>query len=120
MTRLIRSVRFGVAGLSHAIKSEPNLRIHFLATIVVVATAVWLKIAALEWALVAGCVGAVMGFELLNTAIERMADRVTGETDPLIKQAKDTAAAAVLVVSIVAAVIGGIIFLPKAWAIWGG
>jgi diacylglycerol kinase len=51
----------------------------------------------------------------MNAAIERLADRITKEKDPLIGQAKDLAAGAVLIVSLVALVLGMIIFLPKLW-----
>lgn len=40
--------------------------------------------------------------ELLNTAIEKLADRVTGDTDPLIKRAKDMGPAAIFL-SLIAA-----------------
>ena len=73
----------------------------------------WLKIAAWEWCAVLLACGAVWAAELLNTAIERLADRVTMEREDIIRDVKDTAAGAVLVMSMAAAGVGLVIFLPK-------
>ena len=51
--------------------------------------------------------------ELVNTAIESVVDLVTTERKPLAKTAKDTAAGAVLVAAIMAAIVGLIIFVPR-------
>lgn len=51
--------------------------------------------------------------EGFNTAIEKLADRVTREQDPLIGAAKDVAAGAVLLMAVASVVVGLIIFLPK-------
>jgi diacylglycerol kinase (ATP) len=58
-----------------------------------------------------------MSLEMVNTALEAVVDLVTEEYRPLAKKAKDTAAGAVLISAIMAAVIGLIIFLPKIFAI---
>ena len=58
-------------------------------------------------------IGAVLSLELVNTAIEAVVDLVTEEYHPLAKVAKDTAAAAIFVIAVVAAIVGVIIFLPK-------
>ena len=51
--------------------------------------------------------------ELVNTAVESVVDLVTEERKPLAKVAKDTAAGAVLISAIMAAIIGCVIFVPK-------
>ena len=57
--------------------------------------------------------GLVIALELVNTAIESVVDLVTTERKPLAKTAKDTAAGAVLVAAIMAAIVGLIIFVPR-------
>ena len=57
--------------------------------------------------------GLVMALELVNTSIEAVVDLVTEERKPLAKIAKDTAAGAVLIAAIMAAIIGCVIFVPK-------
>ena len=58
-------------------------------------------------------IAVVIAGELINTAIEAVVDLVTEEYHPLAKVAKDTSAAAVFVIAIVAVIVGLIIFLPK-------
>jgi diacylglycerol kinase len=75
--------------------------------------AVSLRISSGEWLWIILAIGAVWFAEAVNTAIERLADAVTREHDPNIKFAKDCAAAAVLIASSVALLIGLIIFVPR-------
>lgn len=95
------------------------MRVHCVATFGVVVAGFSFALTAWEWIAVVLCIGLVISAECMNTAVERLADRVSRETDPLIKQAKDCGSAAVLVLAAMAAVIGGIIFVPKIWAAVG-
>jgi len=61
------------------------------------------------------CFGLVIGMELINTSIEKLVDLVSPEYHPLAEKVKDIAAGAVLFDSIIAAIIGLIIFVPKIW-----
>ena len=79
----------------------------------VFALAVW------EWVAITFCIGLVLSAECMNTALERLADRVSLETHPLIKHAKDCGSAAVLVVALMSAVVGGLVFVPKLLAVAG-
>lgn len=100
-------------GIGFGLRTQRNLRIHAWATLVAIGLGFWLGISAWEWCAVLMACGAVWAAELLNTAIERLADRVTLERDEIIRDVKDAAAGAVLVMSIAAAGLGMIIFLPK-------
>ena len=51
--------------------------------------------------------------EFFNTAIEYVVDLASPKIHPLAKAAKDTASAGVLMMAIIAAIIGLIIFAPK-------
>ncbi len=59
------------------------------------------------------CTALVLGLEIINTAIEKLSDVFTTSVHPLIKQVKDIAAGAVLLVSIISLVTGCIIFIPR-------
>ena len=72
-----------------------------------------IKISSLELCILLFCISSVIGAELINTSIEINVDLATSERNERAGQAKDIAAAAVLVVSLVSAIIGCIIFLPK-------
>lgn len=75
-----------------------------------------LKIGSKEWIAIIFSISLVFSFELINSAVEKLADVVSPEIHPVIKKAKDLAAAAVLVSSIAALIIGLLIFIPKVLA----
>ncbi|MBS2212566.1 diacylglycerol kinase family protein [Carboxylicivirga mesophila] len=84
-----------------------------MAAVGVVLLGFYFSLSSLEWVAVLLCIGFVFAMELLNSAIEALADFVSVEHQALIKKAKDMAAAAVLVAALVAFVVGLLIFLPK-------
>ncbi|MFN0079648.1 MAG: diacylglycerol kinase family protein [Prosthecobacter sp.] len=112
---VIRSFRPALVGLLWALKTQRNLQVHAFASVLVVAFGVWLQIATWEWCVVILAVGMVLAAELMNTALEVLADRVTQEREEAIRRVKDAAAAAVLVAALAALSVGLLIFLPKLW-----
>jgi diacylglycerol kinase len=118
MKRLFRSVGFAAVGLKTVFINEPNMRLHAVATASVLVAGVGLRISSLEWAVVIGCIGAVLALECINTSIECLADQVCPDQDPMIKQVKDAAAGGVLAMSIATAAIGGLVFIPKIMALF--
>lgn len=109
---LLRSFKYAGQGLALLLRSQRNARIHALASIAVIGAGFWVGISRMEWCVVVLAIAAVWATEGLNTAIEFLADEATKEYHPLIKKAKDAAAAAVLITAIGAAVVGMIIFGP--------
>ena len=103
---LPRRLRFARAGLAEAFVGESSFRTHVLATVVVFAGLLWLRPAPLWWAILSLTVALVLAAELVNTAIECLADHLHPETHPRIRVVKDCAAAAVLVVSLAALAVG--------------
>lgn len=100
-------------GLRILIDEETNARIHaIIAVFVIVIGFVW-NIHRYEWLAVLGAMGLVLVAEIINTAIERLADHVTPEQHPQIKIIKDLAAGAVLLSAIIAIVVGLIVFGNK-------
>jgi undecaprenol kinase len=108
--RLIKSFTFALQGFFHMLKNERNMQIHLIASVVVVVLAYVLSIPKVEKLILYLVIGIVMCLEAVNTAIERTIDLITKEYHPLAKQAKDIAAAAVFIFSIIAIVVGGMIF----------
>lgn len=110
-----RVASFGHAleGLAHMVKSEPNARIHAGATLVAVGMGFGLQVSRGEWTILLLCTGMVWMAELGNTALERFADAVHPGRHLAIKRAKDLAAGAVFVSALVAAICGGLIFIPR-------
>ncbi|POY36006.1 diacylglycerol kinase [Solitalea longa] len=111
--KLLNSFKYALNGLKISFVSEANLKIHLFITIIVVFSGFAVKLSAIEWCVILLCIGMVIGFELINTAIEKLADRVTVEHDPKIGLIKDIAAGAVFLSALIAVIVGAIIFLPK-------
>jgi diacylglycerol kinase len=117
--RLIRSFGHAFAGIGHGLRTQANMRIHFLAAAGVIAAGLLLQISPSEWAILVVTIMIVMSAELFNTAIEAMVDRVGREPHPLSKVAKDTAAGAVLIGAIGSVIVGLLIFGPRLLALIG-
>lgn len=79
----------------------------------VIAAGLVLHLSVTEWCICLVLFGLILSLELVNTAVESVVDLVTEERKPLAKVAKDTAAGAVLISAIMAAIIGCVIFVPK-------
>ena len=92
---------------------ERNMKIHCTMAALVIFFGLILHISVTEWCICFLLFVLIMGLELVNTAIEALCDLVTQEYKPLAKRAKDTAAGAVLIASIMAATAGLIIFIPR-------
>jgi diacylglycerol kinase len=94
---------------------ERNSTIHVAAAAFVLLEAVFFRISAIEWLIVAVIIAAVLAFEIFNSAIERLASRTSAGTglDPEIALIKDASAAGVLVSAVAATVIGMTIFFSR-------
>lgn len=113
----LRSFRYAAQGIVALIRGEHNARIHLVAALLAVASALWLRISSVEWCIVIILIGAVFALEAVNSAVEALADKISPDFSPLIKKAKDLAAAAVLFMAILAVVIAAVIFIPKLLAL---
>jgi diacylglycerol kinase (ATP) len=71
-----------------------------------------LRVSAGDWCWIILAISIVWTAEALNTAFEFLADAASPEFHPLVRDAKDVAAGAVLVTAIAAGIIGAIIFCP--------
>lgn len=96
-------------------RKERNTRIEGVIAVLAILTGWWLKISMIEWCLIIFCIGGVMTAEAINTSIEQLSDFHTFEIDPRIRDIKDTAAGAVLIMAILSILTGAIIFGPKLW-----
>lgn len=113
LKKFFHSFTYPIKGLKYAYRNEQNLAVDVGISLLVLIAGVIFKLEKTEWLVVILTIGAVISLELINTAIEAVVDMVTEEYHPLAKVAKDTSAAAVFIIAIVAAIVGLIIFLPK-------
>ena len=97
-------------GIVHTIKNERNFRIQMIFGILTVIACIILRVETWQFALVIVAIFFVLATELINTAVEAIADLCTkGEFHPLAKTAKDAAAGAVLLASVFAVVVGAVV-----------
>lgn len=111
--RRIGSFRFAWEGFKYFITSEHNAWIHIAVTLAVIGFGTYCKISRMEWIAVCIAIAFVFSAEILNTAIEKLCDIVMPQQHESIKHIKDISAAAVLLCSVIACIIGLLIFLPK-------
>lgn len=110
MNKFFNSVRCAYQGIRYALSTERNIRIHLFVFLLVLIAAYAFKISKIEFLVILAISAVNFSLELSNTAIERLADKVSPQYDKQIAVVKDVMAGAVLVSSIVAIVIGCIIF----------
>ncbi|WP_029275753.1 diacylglycerol kinase family protein [Pedobacter borealis] len=109
----IRSFKYAFNGLKLFFVNDHNGRVHLFAAIIAIGLSFYLKISNLEWIAILSVISAVFVAEILNSALEKLADVVSPDYHPKIKVIKDLAAAAVLVAAFLSVVVGAIIFIPK-------
>jgi diacylglycerol kinase len=97
-------------GLKAGVRGQSTMFVHFFAAAVVIVAAAVLGMNLYEWCLLLLCITSVITAEMFNSALESMAKAITGEPHPHLGNSLDIGAAAVLVASIAAAVVGAIIF----------
>jgi diacylglycerol kinase (ATP) len=107
---VIDSFNYAFEGIIHVLRTQRNLRIHFLAAILVFAAAIAVGVSRLQLIALVLAIAFVLVAEMLNTAIEGVIDVSTTSFDPNAKLAKDIAAGAVLIASIAAVGVGYLVF----------
>ncbi len=97
------------------ITRERNATIHVAVAAFVLLEAWLFRISRTEWLFVLVVVGLVLALELMNSAVERLASKVSKEQDEEIRIIKDTAAAGVLLAALAAVILGVVIFVSRIW-----
>ena len=110
MKKIIISVRCASKGIHYAFATERNIRVHLLVFILVLIAGIAFGISKIEFLLIFAISAVNFSLELANTAIERLADKVSPVYDEQIGVVKDVMAGAVLVSSIFAIIFGLAIF----------
>lgn len=117
MNREIRRLRQSFAcafhGVLSCLRTERNFRIHLTAAAYVTAAALLGRLDAARCAVLLLCFAVMLSSELMNTAVERLCDRQTASYDKLVREAKDIAAAAVVVCALCCVLVGALFFLRE-------
>ena len=113
MFRFLKSMGYALNGLFYALKTERNVQIWLGVMLATFGIAFWLEVSQIEFILIALWMCGIGTSEYLNTAIEKLSDRVTTEYDEQIKNVKDVSAGATFIISTGAFICCMFIFVPK-------
>jgi diacylglycerol kinase (ATP) len=107
---VLESFNFAFEGIIHVLRTQRNLRIHFMVAVAVLVAAVALGVDKMELVVLLLSISFVLVAEMVNTAIEGAVDVSTTSFDPNAKLAKDIAAGAVLIATVNAVAVGYLVF----------
>ncbi|SDR87037.1 diacylglycerol kinase family protein [Winogradskyella sediminis] len=109
----IKSVGYAFRGMITLIKTEASIKVQLCIALTVTIAGLYFNISKTEWIAQVTMIGLVLSIEGLNTAVEAIADFIHPDYHKKIGLIKDVAAGAVLIASIAAVIIAGIIYIPK-------
>lgn len=110
---LIESFNYAVSGIIYTLKTERNMRIHFVISIIVILLSLFFDFSRGELLLLFFTISLVFITEMINTAIERTIDLITEDFHPLARIAKDVAAGGVLIAAINSLIVGYLLFFDR-------
>jgi diacylglycerol kinase (ATP) len=111
---IIESFNFAIEGVVHVLRTQRNMRIHFVIAVAVLIIAAAVGVNKLELIALLLSITFVLVAEMINTAVEGTIDAATTSFDPMAKLAKDIASGAVLIASVNAVAVGYLVFAGKA------
>lgn len=113
---MIKSLNAAVEGFIYVLRTQRNMRLHFLVATLVLILGIYLNISKVELLLLLGAITFVLVMEIVNTAIELTIDLVKSAYHPLARVIKDITAGAVILAVFNAVVVGYIVFSRRfAW-----
>ena len=101
---------YAIRGIGYGLR-ESSFRVHLPVAVAILAAGIWRNLDSVKMLILILCIGIVLAAELFNSSLESLGKSITDQHDVHVGRALDMAAGAVLVVSMTAALIGGIIFL---------
>lgn len=113
VNKVIDSFNYAIEGIVYAVRTQRNMRIHLVATLVVLSLCFFYDLSRVELLILTITITMVLVGEMINTAIEFAIDATTNYYHPLAKLAKNVSAGAVLITAINALFVGYIIFLDR-------
>ncbi len=114
---MLKSFKAAFRGLYIAFKSERNLKIHIVIATLALVLARYLQLARFEMSLIIMAISLVLIAEMMNTAIEKICNKIEPNFNNHIRDIKDISAAAVLIAAFAALVIGAYVFTPHIMSI---
>ncbi len=112
LKKFLYSFKNAFQGFRWLLTTEQNGRVHVIVSISVIVIGLTVGLTPMEWSVIVLTIALVISGELFNTALEKLCDYVQPEHHSLIGRIKDMSAAAVLLLSVAAVIVGVLIFTP--------
>lgn len=110
---IIDSFNYAVSGIILAIKTEKNMKVHYLIALATIFLSLFFDFTRIEFLLLLFAISLVVVAEMINTALERVVDLITADYHPLARLVKDVAAGAVLIAAINSIIVGYLLFFDR-------
>ena len=110
MKEFFKSFIYALNGIGVSLREQRNLKVQSIIALLTVGAGFYFDITLTEWCVILFAIALVIGLEMINCAVESLVDLVTRERRPLAGKVKDIAAGAVLFASVIAVILGVIIF----------
>lgn len=111
--RFVESFNAAIEGFIYVLKTQRNMRIHFLSALLIILLAIYLNFSSLEMLVLCATITIVLAAEMLNTTVELVVDMIKTEFHPIARIIKDISAGAVLIASINAVIAGYLLFSKR-------
>uniref|UniRef100_UPI00333E8083 diacylglycerol kinase n=1 Tax=Castellaniella defragrans TaxID=75697 RepID=UPI00333E8083 len=115
LVRIVRAFGYSLQGLGAAWRHEAAFRQEVVLAAILIPLGLWLGDTALERLLLAGVLVLVLMAELINSAIEALADAISPDHNPLLGRAKDIGSAAVLLTLLLTGATWIAVLAPRWW-----
>ena len=111
--RLFESFNYAIEGFMYVLKTQPNMRLHFLVGVIALLLGLYFNFEKIELVILFLTITFVLLAEMFNTGVELVIDLITDEFHPLARIIKDISAGAVLVAAVNALFVGYLLFLTN-------
>ena len=111
--KLLDSFNYAFEGIIYALKTQRNMKIHFIVTLIVLVASLFFNFSKVEIILLLLTIGLVLIAEMINTSIESTIDLITDQYNIFAKIAKNVAAGAVLIAALNAVIVAYLIFFHR-------
>ena len=115
LAHFLKAFIYAWAGVRVLYRTQRSFRIHAFISLLVVVIALLLRLPVISWCWLILAIGAVWSAEALNTSVEFLANVVSPQFHPEIKNVKDVAAAAVFLAVVCSVIIVLLLLVPPLW-----
>ena len=119
-SKFVNSFGYAFQGIAETFRVGRNFKVQLGFAVLAIALGAFFRIDLTEWAVIAVCIGVVLGGECVNTSIEAVVDLASPDYHELAKRAKDCAAGGVLICALASVAVAAFVFLPRIWSLLFG